>query len=130
MKFLLDQDVYHATARFLSELGHDVVPVAQISLAQADDSDLLEEAQAQGRILITRDRDFGGLVFVQGLGAGVVYLRILPSTQNAVHQELDRVLSSYSEDELASAFVVVEPGRHRFRRLPRDVGNGNTETNR
>jgi hypothetical protein len=29
MKFLLDQDVYAATARFLSELGHDVVPVAQ-----------------------------------------------------------------------------------------------------
>lgn len=39
MKFLLDQDVYAATARFLSALGHDVVPVAKIGLSRADDSD-------------------------------------------------------------------------------------------
>jgi hypothetical protein len=33
MKFLLDQDVYAVTARFLNDLGHDVVPVALIGLA-------------------------------------------------------------------------------------------------
>ncbi len=45
MKFLLDQDVYAATLRFLSDLGYDVVPVAQIGLSRADDSDLLRKAQ-------------------------------------------------------------------------------------
>jgi len=83
MKFLLDQDVYAVTGRFISRLGHDVVPVAQIGLSQADDEDLLKTAQEQGRILVTRDRDFGSLVFVKALGTGVLYLRILPSTQNA-----------------------------------------------
>jgi hypothetical protein len=43
----------------------------------------------------------------------------LPSTKNAVHQELERVLKAYSEKELRGAFVVIEPGRHRFRRLLR-----------
>jgi len=119
MKFLLDQDVYASTARLLNDLGHDVVPVAQIGLSQADDSELLGIAQEQSRIFVTRDRDFGGLVFVENLGAGVIYLRILPSTQNAVHNELERVLMSYSEGELMMAFVVVEPGRHRFRKLLR-----------
>ena len=117
MKFLLDQDVYATTARFVSGLGHDVVPVSEIGLSQANDSDLLRTAQEQGRIFVTRDRDFGALVFVKHLGAGVIYLRVLPSTQNAVHQELERVLRSYSEDELKKAFIVVEPGRHRFRKL-------------
>ncbi len=117
MKFLLDQDVYAVTGRFLSGLGYDVVPVAQIGLSQADDEDLLKTAQAQGRIFVTRDRDFGSLVFVKALGAGVLYLRILPSTQNAVHNELKRVLKTYHEDELAKAFVVIEPDGHRFRRL-------------
>ena len=117
MKFLLDQDVYATTLRFLSGLGYDVVPVAQIGLSRADDSDLLMKAQEQDRIFVTRDRDFGGLVFVSGLGAGVIYLRMLPSTQNVVHEELKKILTSYSEDELKRAFVVVEPGRHRFRRL-------------
>ena len=118
MKFLLDQDVYASTARFLSDLGHDVVPVAQIGLSQADDEDLLKTAREQGRIFVTRDRDYGGLVFVKALGAGVLYLRMLPSTQNLVHDELERVLKTYSEEELVKAFVVIEPDGHRFRRLP------------
>lgn len=118
MRFMLDQDVYAATARFLSSLGHDVVPVFQIGLSKADDEDLLKAAQEQGRIFMTRDRDFGSLVFVKAMGAGVIYLRILPSTQNAVHNELERVLKTYSEEDLRKAFVVIEPDGHRFRRLP------------
>jgi len=57
------------------------------------------------------------LVFVQDFGAGLIYLRMLPATQNAVHQELARVLREHSEAELMRAFVVVEPARHRFRKL-------------
>ena len=119
MKFLLDQDVYAITLRFLKGLGHDVIPVAQMGLAQASDLDLLKVAQEQDRIFVTRDRDFGELVFVQGWQAGIIYLRLLPSTQTVVHEELERVLQSYSEDELKRAFVVVEPGRHRFRKMSR-----------
>lgn len=118
MRFLLDQDVYAVTARHLASLGHDVVLAAQIGMSQATDSELLHLAHEQRRILVTRDRDFGSLVFVEGLGAGVIYLRILASTQSVVHTELERVLETYSQEELMSAFVVVEPGRHRFRRLP------------
>jgi len=117
MKFLLDQDVYAITARFLSGLGHDVVTVTKIGFSQADDSELLRIAQGQGRIFVTRDRDFGGLVFVKRMGIGVLYLRISPSTQNSVHEELKKVLEIYPEDELTKAFVVVEPARHRFRKI-------------
>lgn len=80
MRFLTDQDVYAATVRFLSGLGHDVVPAAQ-------------------------------------LGPGVIYLRVLPSTLNPVHAELGRVLTLYSEQELQGSFVVIEPARHRIRRV-------------
>ena len=66
MRFLTDQDVYAITNRFLSGLGHDVVTAAQLGLAQAEDLELLRVAQDQGRIFVTRDRDFGGLVFVLG----------------------------------------------------------------
>jgi predicted nuclease of predicted toxin-antitoxin system len=117
MKLLADQDVYAGTIRFLSSLGHDVVPVAQLGLAQAEDAELLRMAHEQGRLFVTRDRDFGALVFVQGTGPGVIYLRILPSTRNAVHAELERVLTLYDQQELQTSFVVVEPGRHRIRKL-------------
>ena len=118
MRFLLDQDVYATTARFLSSLGHDVVRVAQIGLSQAADEELLRVAEEQSRIFVTRDRDFGSLVFIEALGAGVLYLRALPSTQNAAHSELERVLTTYPEEELKKAFVVIEPDGHRIRRLP------------
>ncbi len=58
MKFLTDQDVYAVTTGFLIHLGHGVVTAAQLGLAQADDADLLEVAQDEGRIFVTRDRDF------------------------------------------------------------------------
>ena len=117
MRFLLDQDVYAATLNLLKSLKHDVIPIAKLGLSQADDSGLLKKAQEYDRIFVTRDRDFGNLVFVSGLKTGVIYLRMLPSTQNAVHTELDLVLNSYSEDELKMAFVVIEAGRHRFRKI-------------
>jgi predicted nuclease of predicted toxin-antitoxin system len=118
MRLLLDQDVYVVTARFLRVQNHDVVTAAEVNLSQSADTDLLDYAREHKRILITRDRDFGGFVFVHSFGSGVIYLRMMPSTLDAVHHELGRVLMIYTLEQLAGAFVVVEPGRHRFRRLP------------
>src|SRR5208337_143433 len=56
-------------------------------------------------------------------GAGVIYLRILPSNQNAVHAELERILTLYDEQELQASFVVIEPGRHRIRRHAPNQGS-------
>jgi predicted nuclease of predicted toxin-antitoxin system len=121
MKFLADQDVYAVTIEFLRGLGHDVATAAEWGMSRSADADLLRAARADGRLFVTRDRDFGGLVFVHALDAGVLYLRALPSTLQAVHAELGRVLELYARDDLEGAFVVIEPGRHRVRRI---VGSG------
>jgi len=116
MKLLLDQDVYAATARFLTEQGYDVVRVAELGLAQAADETLLHTAHAENRLFVTRDRDYGNLVFVKGLPAGILYLRMTPRTMNAIHQKLVGVLETYTQCELGSAFVVIEAGGYRIRR--------------
>ena len=117
MKFLLDQDVYALTERFLREQKYDVVTASELGLSRADDIDLLRLAGEQGRIFITRDREYGNLVFVQNVGSGVIYLRILPTEMNDVHNELKKVIESYSEEELAKSFIVVEKNRYRIRRV-------------
>ena len=117
MRFLLDQDVYAVTARFLKSLGHDVNLAAEHDLARADDEVLLRTAQGEGRVLVTRDRDYGNLVFVRRLAGGVVYLRMTPATTDAVHRELQHVLEVHPEETLRRAFLVVEPGQHRLRRI-------------
>lgn len=119
MRLLLDQDVFLTTANFLKEKGHDVLLAAQLDLSQASDEQLLKTAQELKRIFVTRDRDYGSLVFVKALGAGVLYLRMLPSNQNEVHKELGSVLTLYSESELTDSFVVIEADGHRFRKIPR-----------
>lgn len=118
MKLLLDQDVYAITARFLENEGHDVIRASQIGMTHASDEKLLSTAQQQERIFVTRDRDFGNLVFVKGLGAGVIYLRMVPSTLDAMHRELKNALSAYPEPDLKQAFVVVGPDEHQIRRIP------------
>ena len=117
MRLLTDQDVFAVTVRFLRNLGHEVATAAQLSLAASSDDQLLQTAMHQRRILVTRDRDYGGLVFVHGFQCGVIYLRMLPLTLAAVHKELESVLTLYPEPVLLAAFVVVEAGRHRLRRL-------------
>ncbi len=117
MKFLLDQDVYALTERFLREQGYDVVTASELGLSRAQDSDLLKFAGEQGRMFVTRDRDYGNLVFVHNAGSGVIYLRILPSDMDEVHAELKKVLETYSEAELARSFIVVEKNRHRIRKI-------------
>ncbi len=39
MRLLLEHDVYETTARFLIDLEHDVVRVAEIGMAQASDEE-------------------------------------------------------------------------------------------
>jgi len=43
---------------------------------------------------------------------------MLPSTLAAVHAELERILERYGQTALLHSFIVVQPGRHRLRRLP------------
>jgi predicted nuclease of predicted toxin-antitoxin system len=116
MRFLIDQDVYAVTTRFLITGEHDVVPVTAIGMSEAADEEILRTAQEQNRILVTRDRDYGNLVFVRGMGSGVIYLRIQFEDVNEVHNQLTRVLETYSEVELCGAFVVIKSDGYRFRR--------------
>lgn len=117
MKFFADQDVYQVTIDFVRDLGHDVLCAAEVGLSRASDVLLLNYAQQENRILMTRDKDFGALVFLQVQEhSGVILLRITFDTLEEVHQELIRFLSAHQAKELSACFVTVEPGRHRIRR--------------
>ena len=118
MRFLVDQDVYRLTIDKLKEWGHDVVTLKEFGSSRASDEDLLKIGKDQNRILITRDKDFGGLLFLKEKESkGVIFLRIGPKSLEEVHRELWRTLEEHSEEELNRCFCVIEPGRHRIRHL-------------
>ncbi|MDP3030004.1 MAG: DUF5615 family PIN-like protein [Deltaproteobacteria bacterium] len=118
MRLLVDQDVYRVTIEVLEKWGHDVATAKQFGMQRASDEELLKKAQETGRLFITRDKDFGSLVFLrEEIATGVIFLRIAPKTITEVHAELQRLFIEHKEEELMRLFCVVEPRRHRIRHL-------------
>ena len=116
MRFLIDQDVYQFTIEFVKDLGHEVIPVKDVGLATASDEKILAYALNHKLILVTRDNDYGALVFLtHKKHHGVIFLKIEPRYVGIVHDELKRVLRKYSKEKFINSFIAVEPGRHRIR---------------
>ena len=87
-------------------------------MQRAADKVLLRKARELKRLFLTRDKDFGALVFLQEeLSAGVIFLRVPPTMVGEVHQQLRRLLQGHSEEELRGFFCAVESDRYRIRRL-------------
>ena len=75
MRFLADESCDHAIVRALRDAGHDVGAVTE-SYAQAPDSEVVDLAVSDARVLLTEDKDFGQLAFAHGIPSfGVVLLR-------------------------------------------------------
>src|SRR5688500_442678 len=78
------------------------------------DADVLAIARDEQRILMVADRDFGELIFQQGLAhAGVIFFRLPGASLPTKIEQLNRALDEHAEALKASAFVVVSPGRFR-----------------
>lgn len=117
MKFFTDQDVYQITVDYLKSIGYDVLKASDVELQRASDEELLRYACQHEHTLITRDKDYGALVFLNFQeNCGVILLRVQPQTIDAVHQELVRFLEKHAEVILRDCFVVIEQGRHRIRK--------------
>jgi predicted nuclease of predicted toxin-antitoxin system len=77
MKFLFDQSADFRLIAVLRERGHDVSAVSRDYPQGLADADVLAIARSEKRILVVADRDFGELIFHQGLAhAGVLFFRI------------------------------------------------------
>lgn len=115
MKLLADQDVYQATVEFLRQAGFDVVTARDMGLEGSSDIHLLRVAYREKRVLLTRDKGFGSLVFLAGARTwGVILLRGLPSELDAVHRQLLKALET-TGDRVCRSFCVVGPRSFRVR---------------
>ncbi|MFL5281534.1 MAG: DUF5615 family PIN-like protein [Rhodopila sp.] len=78
MKFLFDQSADFRLIAHLRHLGHDVSAISQNHPHSLADEDVLAIAHDEQRILVVADRDFGELIFHQGLAhTGVIFFRLL-----------------------------------------------------
>jgi len=58
VNFLIDNQLPAALAQYLQKLGHNCQHVLNIGLAKASDAEICQYAQAQDRIIVSKDQDF------------------------------------------------------------------------
>ena len=76
MRFLADESVERPVVVRLRNAGYDVSYVSETQPGAPDDN-VLRQASRELRILVTNDKDFGTLAFLQRrASAGVVLLRL------------------------------------------------------
>ena len=112
MKFLFDQSADFRLIAHLRSLGHDVSAVSRNYPPGLADEDVLAIAQQEQRILVVADRDFGELIFHQGLAhAGVLFLRLPGAQLQTKIEHPDQALQERGDELAAGEFVVVSFGQ-------------------
>jgi predicted nuclease of predicted toxin-antitoxin system len=120
MKFLFDQSADFRLMPHLRHLGHDVAAVSRNYPHSLADEDILAIAREERRMLVVADRDFGELIFHQGLAhAGVIFVRLPGAHLHTKLDHLNRVLDEYAEALERGEFLVVTPGQMRVAGRPR-----------
>lgn len=76
IRFLADENIYHALVIRLRSRGYDVMTVDECGLRGVDDSRIMEYAIQEQRIIITFDRDFSDLRSLPKNLPGVLLLRL------------------------------------------------------
>jgi predicted nuclease of predicted toxin-antitoxin system len=115
MKFLLDQSADFRLIPHLRQLGHDVHVISRNYPPGLPDEDVLTIAREDRRILIVADRDFGELIFHQGVAhAGVIFFRLPGASLQTKIEQLTTALTDYAAELERAKFLVVTPGRMRI----------------
>lgn len=117
MRFLLDEDLSPRSAEYLRSLGHDAIHVREVGLKGSPDQAVIAFAQSEGRILLTRDRDFADIRrYPPGSHAGIARLKIPHPTARAINAVLGRLLNRLGPADFTHNLVVTDGHRYRIRR--------------
>jgi predicted nuclease of predicted toxin-antitoxin system len=115
LRFHADESCDFNFVHILRTIGYDVLAVSEYTRRSVD-SELIEQAYRENRVLLTEDKDFGWLVFASHLvSAGVVLIRFPGNVRKTLGQAVLELVEQKGE-ELKDAFVVIQPGQVRISR--------------
>lgn len=103
----------------LAAMGHDAVHASEIGLGSKPDTEILERANAEGRVVVTADLDYPRLLAIaRSTSPGVIVFRGGSYSDAEMLALLDRVLAQAGALDLERSITVVDQHRVRRRRLP------------
>lgn len=101
----------------MRQAGHDVLWIRDAAPGISD-REVLQRALSEGRILITFDKDFGALVYAEGVQAacGIILFRLPQPSASAVSDAVTAIIAS--RQDWTGHFSVVDEVGVRMKRLP------------
>ena len=116
MLFLANENIPWKTCEDLKNEGINIISVKEIAPGAQDES-VLKIANKDKRILITFDKDFGKLIYMQKMiTTGVILLRFPPKSASIISKNIKKILSM-ENIILEEHFTVVKSDKIRSRPL-------------
>ncbi len=113
IKFIADVNVEKVIVDYLLEEGYDIKWIPDYNCEMLDE-DLLEMAKVEGRILITNDKDFGELIFLQKrLSVGIILIRIKGQKVEVKLKLIKKLFQNY-RNKLLNNFIIITDKKLRF----------------
>ncbi|MBO9521745.1 MAG: DUF5615 family PIN-like protein [Nocardioidaceae bacterium] len=102
MKFLVDAQLPARVAAFLAEAGHDAIHTSELPRGnRTTDREIAELADAEGRVVVTKDSDFRDSHLLAGRPARLLVVATGNITNNALldlfARALDAVVAAFDE---------------------------------
>ena len=119
LRFLVDMNLSPKIVTDLRQQDWDILRVSQVLPMDAPDSEILEFARQQNRVIITQDLDFSSLLALGGYEKpSLITFRLSVPDPETITWKLLELLPDIEEELLAGCAVVIDDRRVRVRRLP------------
>lgn len=117
MRIRVNENMARSVVQKLRDRGHDVL-AAKESMRGEEDSTILARAQAEARLVITQDKDFGELAYRSGLPAqcGIILFRLAGDDPQVELAYMVEVIESRTD--WSGHFTVATNDRIRTRPIP------------
>lgn len=113
LKFIADVNLEKPIVEFISKEGYDIKWTPNFN-PKITDEDLIKLARSEKRILLTNDKDFGELIFLQKkLSHGIILFRIKGQATQIKLDLIKKLITLYI-DKLSGHFTVISRNKFRF----------------
>jgi len=108
IKFLSDENIAKSLTKFLRGEGHDVKDIKDEGLYGIPDEEVLNIAKGDSRVILTHDKEFGGILNDPLNFKGIIFIRYSNQSPSNVIKKFSLDLDKIKDKILNSVIVLYD----------------------